>query len=249
MNATPIFPLLVKFYSKRKYAEQFRRGTLFFRPLGEFREMTEVGRSDKHEGAGSLLSGGVVWINDAGPLRCHALSFHYPETDSLSAFCLAMFRSIPGKTGPEVKASLLNDVRDSLFRFEEEMGTHAVVIWDFEEFCQRIQAAVPDLYGGLVGYADHYEFLPAGEAHAHRHPQDAWFRELPGSIQAAYMKRTMYAWQREWRVASRAVSNQTIDVGSLEDIVSETVPTAGLVAYLQSAGPALDQIESVEKST
>ena len=217
------FLMLVKFYSRKQYADKMLDGKLLARRLKKFRETEDVERRDEYEGTmlleleeGKLSfrirAGDGEWWNVppndlAGPIERRSRLLD----DNLNVFCMTAFRS---DVGPWPSWELVDQVRQQV---EEslptcsEIGEHAVVITDAAEFLRRVARAAQredwQHCSALVKYYDSY-------------PTDVAFGDGQSFI-PAFLKRREYELEREFRIALNTGpvgDEKTLDIGNIRDI-------------------------------
>lgn len=186
--------LLVKFYDKMKYAEDFLGGRLYCNRVRYFRELEEAGRGDPDEG-------GVLWEGAEMEVRADDGEWHkiegmvgpprlnYPHLDALNLFCMTAFIVAPPVTGPELISQIKNAVAESL-RECRKMGRHAVLVRDCMEFMRRAEAAA-----SLQGF----QFWRGEVQYYHTYPRDhfTWGRD---SVRPVFWKASRFEKQREHRL-------------------------------------------------
>lgn len=174
---------LFKYYTERRWAEQFLKGKLLFRSLSYFRDTEDENiRGDKNEGnVISCPEGGLV-VNNQTRGTTFTLSGWAFESrvkqNEIFVFCMS--RSLTDELWKRFSAVV------------------CIEIFDVSEFCSRIEASLPpeakfpNLVGGRrarVGQAVVY-YPETGNIN----PRWA----LPDQI--AISKHESYAWQNEYRL-------------------------------------------------
>jgi hypothetical protein len=187
---------LYKYYSSRRYAEQFLDGKLLFRSLAYFRDYEDKSvRGDRHEGTSVYRPKDGLIVNNITQGMTFTLPGHAFESsvkaEEIWIFCLAQ---------------VMTD------KLREEFGASCCVeIVDIPTFCARITAALPagatfpDAQGRTrIGHrVVYYTETAAGN------PRWA----LPDRI--AVSKLQSYAWQTEFRLVfslSGALAFENVDL-------------------------------------
>lgn len=204
--------LLVRFFDRRDWAEQFRSGVLHTTHINTFRG-SSGGRGDRHEGyhirdAGSPHpvrlptvfgpDGDVRWRDNSTIPRFHmTTSLTHTDSDRY-LYCMTCFRAHAGPKSrlPEVFGRILEDVSGSLDRLIGEFGRYAVIVLDTNRFHQHVVDACKK-YGwgvsaGLVRYyAGAYHDAPVAEGPF----GNDW------ELRNSFWKEERYRYQKEYRFA------------------------------------------------
>ena len=119
---------LYKYYSERKWAEEFLDGKLLFRSLAYFRDYEDKNvREDQNEGAALFRPEGGLIVNNLTQGKTFTLPDHAFESganqEEIFVFCMS--RSDTDELGRRFKAVVCVEILD--------VGT----------FCARVEAALP----------------------------------------------------------------------------------------------------------
>jgi hypothetical protein len=207
---------LYKYFSERKFAQEFLEGKILFRSLGYFRdyEDREI-RRDEHEGTAIYRPpGGLVGTN-----HTQGTSFVLPgwsfqssaKWEEILVFCLS--RALSKRLCEQFEA------------------VACVEIDDIGAFCRRVEAALPAsaVFPGPVGHTrigrriDYYEESEGGS------PRWA----VPDLIATSKPRR--YAWQREFRLVfslTDALAFENVSTRLVQEPFIETLPATAHQSYL-----------------
>lgn len=172
---------MYKYFSERKFAEEFLEGKILFRSLGYFRDYEDQEiRRDEHEGTAVYRpTGGLVGTNHTQGTSLVLPGWSFQSSakwKEIFVFCLSR--------------ALTKHIRE---QFE---AVACVEIDDIGAFCRRVEAALPSsaVFPGPAGRTrigqriDYYEECQGGS------PRWA----VPDLIATSKPKR--YAWQDEFRL-------------------------------------------------
>ena len=203
--------LLVRFFDRRDWAEQFRSGVLHTTHINVFRD-SSGGRGDRHEGyytrdvvvAPVRLptvfgpDGDVRWRDDSTmPQFRMTTSMTHTDSDCY-LYCMTCFRAHVGPKSRwhEVFGRILEDVLDSLDRLIGEFGQYAVIVLDTNRFRQRVVDACKEYEWGVSAdlvryYAGAYQDAPVDEGPFGNN----W------KLRNSFWKEERYMYQKEYRFA------------------------------------------------
>lgn len=223
--------MLVKVFDKEEYADAFlQHGEMLCRTLGEFKRIEgDEARGDKYEGVTDWHQPDQVKVtisykDQAGvehliPIEKLAgpMIIQNSHLDDYNLFCTyAVKIDVPDETYETREALLeaVQKVNDGLMRqmaVNDEafsLGHYAVVVYQVEEFFERVEKTVESLG------ADH-----ARSPVIYYDPET--FHGSFKGVQAAFRKRSTYAYQNEYRFLfdfPGTVGTKTFQVGALSDI-------------------------------
>ncbi len=234
------FLMLVKFFSKKRYADKMLAGELRAGRLKSFRDTEDQARLDDFEGT-MLWEGGTLTLRTgegesltvspddlASPIerRSHLL-------DNLNVFCMTAFRS---DLGPWPSWQLVDQVTQQVAESLptcSKFGGHAVVITDAKEFLRRVSRAADrenwQVHWSRVTYYDSY-------------PPDVAFGN-GRSFAPAFLKPKGFRLEREFRVAMNTGTlgdnPATLDIGDIRDIgwYTETRELGKLQSHMRGICP------------
>ena len=222
---------LMKFCTKRLYAEELLGGTLHCNRVSWFRDLDDPKRGDRYEGSRQLEdsqlqmqdseTGQWLSIKTVGPI-----GINYTAVDNLALFCTSLVRSgTYDQPCQEMIDEFSNQLRMSLSDFIR-MGQHAVVIHDIPEFFRRVDiAAKREKYTFQAKSVSYYDSYP-------RHI----LLEPDNSIEPVFHKHKSYCFQKEHRIAIRTNGKDTevlrLNIDDIQDI-SNYEETATLLNGLQ----------------
>lgn len=204
--------LLVRFFDRRDWAEQFRSGVLHTTHINLFRG-SSGGRGDRHEGYHIRDAqspdpvrlptvygpdGDVRWQDNSTTPQFHQTISMTNTASDRYLYCMTCFRAQvdPGSRSPEVFGRILEDVLGSLDRLIDEFGRYAVIVLDTNRFFQRVVNAC-EKHGWGVS-TDRVRYYP-GAYH------DAPVAEGPfgnnWELRNSFWKEECYSHQKEYRFA------------------------------------------------
>ena len=219
--------VLVKFFQKEEYANDFIEGKLFANRLSYFKKLEgDEKRGDEDEGA-------VVF-----PLGNFTLNLTVLNEDTGEETILPAIGGPDVVTSPVMRPNWFNDINlfcmyalhggglqgnsvedaqdlEGCLKISEacaEFGEYAVVVTNYKEFVKRVyEAAVGAKYGlmgKLVSYYDHENGTPP----------------INSEIETIFAKRREYEYQSEYRFAIKTgtVGDNPIvlDIGKIDDITT-----------------------------
>lgn len=205
---------LVKFFTKRQYAESFVNGNLHAKRLKFYRTLEDKSdshRPDEYEGVAEWMQPGRVQVEiegiDISNDLAEPLQVNYCYHDLINIYCLhgGMLddENLSGASVGDLQERLL--IPDSCL----EMGKYAVVVPDTKEFLRRVRVAALkhkfQVWRGAVEYYDPTKF--------HGRFED---------IKPIFQKRDEFCYQREFRLAfnTRTIDEEPINlfIGDISDI-------------------------------
>jgi len=213
----------MKYFGKRKYAEQFMRGKIYMNYLGYFWDPLNgyAEQHDIHEGI--ALATDEFKIQDEDNIAEYMMSDPMFRAEGYKYCNLACFYRVDAKTFPMPNNHVLVDWQS--YANMKEFGNFVVIIKDVEEFIKRIDIAVREnnfKYG--VGDVKYYEDIKP-DVHCAILQPDAFFdiRKIRKDREYdSFYKARKYENQKEWRISLyRGVKEEnsyTLEVGNLSDI-------------------------------
>ena len=152
---------LLKFYSNRKYAEDFLDGKLHINTIRYFRD----NGYDENEGTREVSVKDAVFrikdANDEWVTIPNLISFNVQSEEMLDLHAFCIYARHTGDVGPKITEQNLEEMKKQL-RIDDEVietyGNHTVVITDLDEFRSRFLNGVKGpqyrLRCGFVTYYD-----------------------------------------------------------------------------------------------
>lgn len=176
--------ILVKITSQKRAEELVRDGSVFFRSLGQFREISKPGVGDPYEGVANTKDAHSFWreIEEEAISEIFEIGMYDECMAHEKIFCLyALEYSEDGNF-------IYPDIRMRQF------GDSAVVIWDGHAFIQRIEKELNKRYGDSIWFG-------------HRRVNyNVIFSE--SRTYTEFSKTEPYAWQNEYRLVFDAANGR-----------------------------------------
>ena len=227
---------LAKVFSEPQHADDLIKGKLYANTLRYFRNIEgDATRGDPEEGAimprleglaieltsTNSLTGEVDKITITGDDLAAPPSIRPRWFEHLNLFC--MYGALTGKF-TTISETNITDFQKQLEMPQdcEQFGSHAVLIRNTREFIRRVNVAAEKteykIYYGLVQYYD----------------PDIGTPPIHSPIQTLFLKRKMYEYQKEWRLAidtgTTADCPIIFDIGGIEDIAVR-MSTPDLISF------------------
>lgn len=227
---------LAKLFSEPQHADDFIRGKLYANTLRYFRNIEgDSTRGDPEEGAiMPQLEGLAIELTSTNPTTGGVDKITITKDDlaappvirprwfeRINLFCMYAARTGQFTT---VSEKNIADFQKQLEMPEDcqEFGSHAVLIKNTSEFIRRVSLAAENkefkIHSGLVQYYD----------------PDIGTPPIHSPIQTLFLKRRMYEFQKEWRLAidtgTTTDSPIIFDIGEIEDIAVQ-MSTPDLISF------------------
>ena len=212
------FLMLVKFFNRKKHAEEMMDGTIWAGRLKCFRKTEDAARRDTLEGT-ILLEGRTLTLKtDAGDSitvkpeeLAEPIELRLDWIGHLNVFCMTGFQPVGPDPWPSWPAidQLMGQIAASLPACRK-FGGHTVVITDPTEFLARIsRAAERENWQTTRSFVSYYDSYP---------PEIGGTR----SFAPAFFKPRDFVMEREFRIAFNTGTTGdcpvTLDIGGIRDI-------------------------------
>ena len=227
---------LAKVFSESQHADDLIKGNLYANTLRYFRNIEgDTTRGDPEEGAiRPQLEGLALELTSTNSTTGEVDKITITKDDlaappsirprwfeHLNLFCMYAARTGQFTT---ISEQNITDFQKQLEMPEDcrEFGSHAVLIRNPREFIRRVNLAAEN-----EGYKVHY-------GPVHYYDPDIGTPPIHSPIQTLFLKRKMYEYQKEWRLAidtgTAADCPIIFDIGGIEDIAVR-MSTPDLISF------------------